>query len=188
VKFETLTYAAGPTDFSVGLASGSQEARQTSSEGGLWPARLSVEGLAAFLLRVAAYFQGCLASLPRIEQNAKETLTLIDTSLDNTSGPLIKVRMNRTLSRRMRWLIKRGRAERSGEMRVYSPEEGRCNLTPGQFLEYGIRVHGMSRVRVYRLRLGRRALRIFAVISFALQGDRMCLGRMAFCSAPISPD
>jgi len=66
-------------------------------------------GLAAFLLRVAAYFQGCLASLPRVmssyEQRAtsqeivqeglQESVTVMDPALEGSSEPLVKVRMNR---------------------------------------------------------------------------------------------
>jgi len=94
--------------------------------------------------------------------------------------------MNRQLSRRMRWLIRRGRVERSGEMRLATVDDmARCTLTPGQFLEHGIRVHGFSRTRVYRLGLGRRALRLRAIGSAALQGDSLCLGKCAICLAPL---
>lgn len=188
MKFETLTYAAGSTDFSVGHALGSQEALLSSPQGVLSPARLSV-GIAAFLLRVAAYFQGCLASLPRAEHITEQSLTVINTSLDDTSGPLQKVRMNRALSRRMRWLIKRGRVERSGKMRLATAKDmTRCILTPGQFLEHSIRVHGFSRIRVYGLGQGRRALRLIAIYAAALQGDGLYLCKGAICLAPLTPD
>ncbi len=98
--------------------------------------------------------------------------------------------MNRHLSRRLRWLIRRGRVERSGEMRVATAEdELRCHLTPGQFNEYCIRVHRYNRIRVYGLGLGRRALFFGAAIGSAiLRGDISCLAKALFCSAPISPD
>ena len=134
--FETATYAAPSIDFSME------------------PEATYPNGLAAFILRIAAYFQGCLASLPSPKNicvnRTQESLTVIDSALDASSEPLIKVRMNRHLSRCLRWLIRRGRVERSGELRVATAEdEARCNLTPGQFLEYSIRVHRMSRIRLY---------------------------------------
>jgi hypothetical protein len=133
MTFNTVSYAAPSFDFAL-EPEAAEAARYSHS-------------LTAFLLRLAAYFQSCLASLPRAPQ---ASITVIDTSMDDSSEPLIKVRMNRHLSRRLRWLIRRGRVERSGELRVATAEdEARCNLTPGQFLEYGIRVHRMSRIRVY---------------------------------------
>jgi len=160
----------------------------TSPQGEACPARLS-DGIAAFLLRLAAYFQGCLASLPRLEHIGQEPLTVIDTALDDSAEPLIAVRMNRALSRRMRWLIRRGLAERSGEMRAATADNmARCNLTPGQFIEYGIRVYRRSRPRVYGLGLGRRALRLLAILCAKLQGTAGCLHKAAMCLAPLSPD
>lgn len=142
-------------------------------------------GLAAFLLRVAAYFQGCLASLPRLsasyERSAiQQSVTVMDEALAGTSGPLIKVRMNRALRRRMRWLIKRGRVQRSGRLRVCSASaEARCNLTPGQMTEYNIRVNGVARVLAYALNRGGRIQN---------KGNVLSLGVGAFCAVPLSPD
>lgn len=93
------------------------------------------DGLAAFLLRVAAYFQGYLAAFPSLPQmplsgahrdvaiegyNIEESLTLMDDSAAESSGPLTRVRMNRALRRRMRWLVRRGRMKRSGQCHVAS--------------------------------------------------------------------
>jgi len=50
MMFETATYTAPSIDFSIEP----EAAYQTHLK----------DGLAAFLLRLAAYFQGCLASLP----------------------------------------------------------------------------------------------------------------------------
>jgi len=186
VKFETLTYAAGPTDFLVGGASGPQEARPTSPQGGFSAARLSV-AMGAFLIRVAAYFQGCLPRLPRMA--SQKRLTVIDAAMAEGSGPLKVVRMNRALSRRMRWLIKRGRVERSGKMRVATEaDKARCNLTPGQFNEYMIRVDGVSRIRLYHLGLSRHVRRLRSITSAGLQGNALCLGKAAICLAPLMPD
>jgi len=150
------------------------------------------ESIAQFLLRLAAYFQGYLSSLPvavRAIEPEQTCLTVIDSAVEGGSEPLIAVRMNRALSRRMRWLIKRGRVERSGKMRLASADDkARCNLTPGQFIEYGIRVHGLSRVRSYGLGLGRRALRMIAISAAFLQGDGLSLNKPALCAAPLSPD
>jgi len=200
VKFETLTYAASSTDFSVGGASalailGRLEPSQgsTSSEGGLYPAHMP-ECLAAFLLRVVAYFQGCLSALPVLERCVLESLfeermTLADSSIDETSEPLQLVRMNRALSRRMRWLMKRGRVERPGKVRIATAQDkARCNLTPGQFIEYSIRVHGWSRPRSYGFGLGRQALRKIAICFAGLQGDTLSLRQAMMCNALISPD
>ena len=186
VKFETLTYAAGPTDFSVGGASGSQDARSTSLRGRFSAARLSV-AMGAFLIRLAAYFQGCLPRLPRMA--SQERLTVIDTAMAESSGPLQIVTMNRALSRRMRWLIKRGRVERSGKMRLATAaDKARCNLTPGQFNEYMIRVDGVSRIRLYHLGLSRHVRRLRSITCAGLQGDALCLGKAAICLAPLMPD
>ena len=186
MKFETLTYAAGPTDFSGGGASGSQDARLTSPKGGFSPARLSV-AMGAFLIRLAAFFQGCLPRLPRMASH--ERLTVIDTAMAEGSGPLQIVTMNRALSRRMRWLIKRGRVERSGKMRLATAaDKARCNLTPGQFNEYMIRVDGVSRIRLYHLGLSRHVRRLRSITCAGLQGDALCLGKAAICLAPLMPD
>ena len=191
MKFETLTYAALPPDVSGDSAAGPQEAPITSPKGGFSPAHMT-DNIASFLLRLAAYFQGYLSSLPvAVRSIAPEQtcLTVIDSELDNSSEPLITVRMNRAISRRMRWLIKRGRASRSGKMRVATAEDkARCNLTPGQFIEYCIRVHGWSRVRSYGLGPGRRALRMIAISAAVLQGDVLCLNKPTLGAAPLSPD
>jgi len=193
MKFETLTYAASPTDFSVGCASGPQEALSTSPQGGLSAAHFS-DVMSAFLLRVAAYFQGCLANLPRIErslsvQPESARLTMVDAAIDNSSEPLQRVRLNRHLSRRLRWLIRRGRVERSGKIRfATADDEARCNLTPGQFNEYSIRVHGHSRTRIYGLNRAGRAMMLLIVGALGLQGGAASLRRARVCKAPLSPD
>lgn len=173
--FETATYAAPSFDFSI--------ERDAVAPAGL------TNNIAAFLLRVAAYFQGCLASLPRANTMPQESLTVIDTALDGTSEPLQVVRMNRHLSRRLRWLIRRGRVKRSGELRLATADDAaRCHLTPGQFMEYSIRVHRMSRIRIYAMGWGRLALQLRSILSALLQGGALCLGRVGLGSAPLSPD
>jgi len=175
-----------PTDFSVGGASGSDEARPTSLRGGFSAARFSV-AMGAFLIRLAAYFQGCLPRGPRMA--SQERITVIDTAMAEGSGPLQVVTMNRALSRRMRWLIKRGRVERSGKMRLATEvDKARCSLTPGQFNEYMIRVDGVSRIRLYKLGLSRHARRLISITSAGLQGHVLCLGKAALCLAPLMPD
>ncbi len=143
-------------------------------------------GIAAFLLRVMAYFQGCLASLPRATQHS---ITVIDSTMDESSEPLMRVRMNRHLSRRLRWLIRRGRMGQSGELRLATANDiARLSLNPGQFMEYCIRVHRMSRVRLYGLGFGRRALRLSAFTMAALQGLTQAMSMAGICAAPLSPD
>jgi len=193
MKFETLTYAASSLGFSGCSASGPQETHLSSPTGGLFSARMS-DSIAAFLLRVAACFHGCLSSFPSLEPSIQEglshcRLTVADSSIDKTSEPLITVRMNRHLSRRMRWLIRRGRVERSGQMRAATAEDkARGNLTPGQCNEYGIRVHGYSRIRTYGLGFTRDELRKIAICWWGLQGSRECLVKLGLCHAPLSPD
>ena len=180
MMFETARFDAPVFDFTVGPEMGSGVGPEIAE------AARPPLGLAAFLLRLMAYFQGCLASLPRAP---KHSITVIDSSLDNSSEPLMQVRMNRHLSRRLRWLIKRGRVERSGELRLATADDiARCTLTPGQFIEYSIRVHRISRIRMYGLGLGRRALILRSITLAALQGDRMCRRKAVICSAPLSPD
>ena len=174
MEFPAVTYAAS----SVSYAPLCFEAESDSASG-------LTHGLAAFLLRVAAYFQGCLASLPRVrsvQQNltVPESLTVMDAALEGNSEPLIKVRMNRALRRRMRWLIKRGRVQRSGHLRVCSvAAEARCNLTPGQMVEYNIRVNGVARVLAYALNRGGR---------IANKGSVLSLGVALLCNAILTPD
>ena len=146
-------------------------------------------GIAAFLWRVAAYFQGYLAALPRLARPVEGKLIIADASIDDSSGPVTVMRMNRAFSRRMRWLIKRGRVQPSGKMRLYNPnDEQRCQLNAGQYMEYNIRVHGIPRVRIYGLGFGRLALRLRAIRLRVLQGDRLCLHKAENCAAPLSPD
>lgn len=179
MEFPAVTYAAQ----SVSYAPVCFEEESDSSSG-------LTDGLAAFLLRVAAYFQGCLASLPRFHaaedysaaapEFLQESLTVMDPALEGSSEPLIKVRMNRALSRRMRWLIKRGRVQRSGRLRVCSAAaEARCNLTPGQMSEYCIRVDGLSRTVAYALNRGGRVVN---------RGRVLSLGVAGVCAALLSPD
>jgi len=174
VEFPAVTYAAQTVSYApVSIGAESDSSSHLT------------DGLAAFLLRVAAYFQGCLASFPRLNSSYErpvtpQSVTVMDEALAGTSGPLIKVRMNRALSRRMRWLIKRGRVQRSGRMRVCdAATEARCNLTPWQFTEYNIRVNGRSRVLAYALNRGGRIQNKGCVSS---------LGMAGLCAAPLSPD
>jgi len=197
MKFETLTYLAMSTDYSV-TASAPSILGRSDYDGGAVSSYLP-KGMAEFLFRLMAYFHGRLSSLPRrdyvkdypsrSDYAAEDSLTVIDTVLDDSSEPLQKVRMNRHLSRRLRWLIKRGRAATSGKMRVATAEdEARCRLTPGQFNEYSIRVHGQSRIKVYGFGFSRRALRKIAICWAGLQGDGASLRRAMMCNALLSPD
>jgi hypothetical protein len=161
-------------------------------------------GLAAFLIRVAAYFQGYLSAFPSLPQmplhgahggiplegyNAEGPLTLMDGSVAETSGPLTRVRMNRALRRRMRWLVRRGRIKGSGQHRIASPQiEARCTLSPGQMNEYCIRRYRLSRVVTYGLGMSCRLLRLRALLSTDMQGNAMCLRQVMSCAAPLSPD
>ncbi len=155
-------------------------------------------GLTAFLLRVAAYFQGYLSSFPCLPKTplcrpqgyaVDESLTLVDATLAETSGPLVRVRMNRALRRRMRWLVRRGRMTCSGRHSVADPQiDARCNLTPGQMAEYCIRHHGVSRVAAYGLGLSRHLLRLCGLFLADMQGDKICLRKALTCAAPLSPD
>ena len=175
MEFPAVTYTAQ----SVSYAPFSFEAESDSSSS-------LTDGLAAFLLRVAAYLQGCLASLPRMASSYErpatlpESLTVMDAALEGSSEPLIKVRMNRALSRRLRWLIKRGRVQRSGRLRICSAAaEARCNLTPGQMSEYNIRVDGLSRTVAYGLNRDGRIVN---------RGGVLSLGVALLCGAILTPD
>ncbi len=124
-----------------------------------------------------------------MKQPEGKHLMIADCAVDETSEPLQLVRLNRHLSRRLRWLIRRGRVESSGNMRLATEDDkARCTLTPGQFNEYCIRVHRWSRIHVYGMGLGRRALRRIVISAKALQGDALSLRRAAMCLAPLMPD
>ena len=174
MEYQTVTYAAQTVSYAPVCFE--DESDSSSS---------LTDGLAAFLLRVAAFFQGCLASLPRMNSikdhpNASESVTVMDAALEGTSEPLIKVRMNRALSRRMRWLIKRGRVQRSGRLRICdAAADARCNLTPGQMSEYCIRVDGLSRTVAYGLNRGGRVVN---------KGGVLSLGLALLCGAILTPD
>jgi len=203
MMFQTVTYAAQPIhlsvgDFSVGAEGSDFDSAPARPADGFRESHFR-ENLAAFLFRLAAYFQGYLASLPRLThtlgysadgpQAAQAPLTVMDTALDAGHEPLIKVRMNRALTRRLRWLIRRGRVEPSGELRAATvDDEVRCNLSPGQMAEYSLRTYGESRVRAYGLGMGRRLMRLRAILLAALQGDALCLRKTALCAALLSPD
>ena len=191
MKFETLTYAAAPPDNSGGGAWGPEEALISSPKGADSPARLP-DNIAAFLLGVAVYFQGYLSGFPILKSlgQAEQTrITVIDSTAAETREPLQRVVMNRALSRRLRWLMRRGRANRSGEIRLATEDEqSRCDLSPGQFMEYCIRVHRWNRICSYGLGLPRRALRLNAISTRALQGALAAFLKPAPCAAPLSPD
>ena len=181
MEFQTVTYAVPSVTYAAELGDVSLRAEPSEPDSG---PHLS-DSLAAFLWRVAAYFQGCLASFPRLyspceHPSVPESLTFIDTALDGTSEPLVSVRMNRALSRRLRWMIRRGRVQRSGRLRVYNAQtEGRCHLTPGQRREYLIRVHGISRTAAYGLNRGARHV---------TRGGVLDLGVAGICAAILTPD
>lgn len=182
MAYQTVTYAASLTYAAQPVAPLAESSPNLT------------DGLAAFLLRVAAYCQGCLASLPRmqsfceplaispggfqedaqgnVQAAVKQSLTVMDAALDGTSGPLVKVTMNRAFSRRLRWLIKRGRVQRSGRLRVCdAATEARCNLTPGQMSEYYIRVYRQNRTVIYGLNRGGRIQNKGGVMSLGVAGE-----------------
>ena len=179
VEFSAVTYTAQSVSYAPVCF---EEVSDSSSS--------LTNGLAAFLLRVAAYFQGYLASFPRMassyqqpamsQESLPESVTVMDPALEGSSEPLVKVRMNRALRRRMRWLIKRGRVQRSGRLRVCNAAaEARCNLTPGQMREYNIRVNGLSRTVTYGLNRGGHVQNKGTVLSF---------GIALLCNAILTPD
>ena len=146
-------------------------------------------GVAAFFLRLVAYFQGALAAVPRLEAPIENRMIIIDEAVSGGFGPLQKVRLNRHISRRLRWLIRRGRLSFSGKMRMASKDDvARCNLTPGQFREYCIRARGYNRIKVYRLGFTRRALFLNMLGALRLSGDAASLSRALSCNALIAPD
>ena len=183
MKFETVTYTASSFECAIGPAS------ESSHEAvGL------TESITAFLIRLAAYFQGYVASLPRPKDlpqthTRQQSLTVIDAGLESGSEPLQKVRMNRALSRRLRWLMRRGRVQRSEKVRLATAkDEARCRMSPGQFNEYCIRVYRESRVQAYGLGFKRRILRLIGISAADLKGDISCLRKAKICAAPLTPD
>jgi hypothetical protein len=180
MKFDALTYSAGSFE---DCAVGSQETLSSSPQGADSSA-CATESLAEFLLRLVAYFQGYLSVLPRCahddDAHASEVISVIDSDLDESDGPLVAVRMNRALLRRKRWLIRRGHWQKPGTYRVATAADtAQCNLSPGQMIEYCIRVYRMSRVRAYGLGRGQR---------IEITGGVGSLGLAAICNAILMPD
>jgi len=80
---------------------GSQEIL-SSSPLGAYSSACATESIAEFLLRLVAYFQGYLSTLPTCahddDAHAPEVISVIDSDLDESDGPLVGVLRQRFVS------------------------------------------------------------------------------------------
>ena len=179
MKFETLTYSAHVTDYSVRASAPGISGRSHPPRGGFLPTSLS-----DFASRIWAWMNLQISSC----LSGGETHQIVELCLPDydPSEPGIIVTLNRSVLRRLR-RYERQRVKGGFEVRAYDFSLKR-HLTPGQLSEWMIRTYRWGRTHVYRLNLGSRALMWHAIKSAGLQGDAQCLRRTVLCEAPLSPD
>jgi len=181
VKFETLTYQAQATDFSVGCVSGPQEARERGLEGALTYIAMT------FWLWVSGCVMQCLSALPKRDKSLGQHVVLWPAP-EGYGAPVCALQLNRSLSRRLRRLARRGTSEDEFNLLKFQKSADISHLSTTQYLEWMIRIYRWGRTKVYGLNVTRRDLMRRAVESLGLQGDALCLGKVMVSSAPLSPD
>jgi len=182
VKFETLTYQAPLTDFSVGEALGPNEAPLTSPKGEISPAYFS--HIAGWLWAWMSH-QICAYLTAVMSGNPKARLVQMPATAIGSDEPLRVVRLNRSIKRKLARLERRNPL---GErvMAIYEHEDS--GVSPAQYMERRIRTERIGRTRIYGLNLTRLELIIHAVKSAWLQGHFAKLCNLGVCAAPLSPD
>ena len=193
MKFETLTYSAVPTDYSVANASvptilGRLESLQgsVSPERALSAAPLSA-GVLQFWMWMSLQISACLAKCSPARQAVSEPSHIWQVPSANSDAPERTVRVNRSMSRKLRRL-QRLHPPSYFDGPAYRSAGERSDLSETQYLELIIRRYRWSRTQVYRLNPTRRDLMWQAVRWAGLQGDALCLLKPATCLALLSPD
>ena len=206
------------TDFSVGCVSGPQEARQKDPQGetqeepqeessAALPMGLPNGLMADMAMRFWLWMSECLGQCfaqyltacplrggsrgqhiilwPPLERLARPDASAAP---DCQTAPLCALRVNRSLARRLRRLARRGRGEDRFNLLRFQQNSDISHLSPGQYLEWMIRVYRWGRTRLYGLNMARRELRHRAVRDGRLQGAVSAFGKAGLCAAPLSPD
>ena len=218
MTFETLTYQTQSTDFSVSCVSGPQEARQKDPQGApkgepqeepsaALPAgpsnRLMADMAMRFWLWMSKCLGECLAqclSARPLRGASRGQHIILWPPLERLAGPdafaapdcqtapACALRVNRSLARRLRRLARRCRGEDRFNLLRFQQNSDISHLSPGQYLEWMIRVYRWGRTRLYGLNMASRELRHRAVRDGRLQGAVSAFGKAGLCAAPLSPD
>ena len=188
VKFETLTFSAAC--FERGVSAPSILGRSSYiSAAALSAAPKTSAPISAAILRFWLWMQmqfGVLRPRPARKVCSTPSHTFhLPTSEPGASQK--SVRVNRAMMRRLKRLIRlRGASYFEG------PSVGagcaRLGLTLRQYRDYMIRCRGYSRVRLFSLGLGRRAMMLRSIFCVSLRGDAASLRRAGVCGARLSPD
>ena len=189
VKFETLTYLAHETDYSVRASAPAILGRPTSSS------ELSDEAVSApvsnaFLqlwMWMSLQLIECLAKYRPQKAISESTPSHIFIVPGKTpDAPRGAVRVNRSIMRKLRRL-ERLRPEAFQDKGEPLPDWVKA-LSPNQFLDYMIRARKWCRVKVHRLgggtwnKLRRSAARL------SVQGSSARQSKAAHCNAILTPD
>lgn len=193
MKFEALTYSAAC--FERGASVPSILGRSSCvSAAGFSPATNISEtpssgSLSAAMLRFWLWVQMQFGALrPRPAREVCSTPShIFHLPTSEPGAPQKSVRVNRAMMRRLRRLMRlRGASYFDGPS--VGAECARLGLTLRQYREYMIRCRGYSRVRIFGLGLGRRAMVLRSIFYGLLQGDAASLQRPAMCGPRLSPD
>ena len=185
VKFETLTFSAACFERGVSAPSilGRASAAALSA-----PPKTSAP-ISVAILRFWLWMQMQFGALrPRPARKVYSTPShIFHLPTSEPGAPQKSVRVNRAMMRRLKRLIRlRGASYFEGPS--VGAECARLGLTLRQYRDYMIRCRGYSRVRIFGLGLGRRALLLRSIFCGLLQGDAASLGRPAVCGARLRPD
>ena len=189
VKFETLTYSAHETDYSVRASAPAILGRFTSSSG-LNGEAVSAPVSHAFLrlwMWMSLQLIECLAKYrpqKAIQESTPSHIFIVPGKTPD--APRGSVRVNRSIMRTLRRL-ERLRPEAFQEKDEILPDWVKA-LSPNQFLDYMIRARKWCRVKVHRLgggtwnKLRRAAARI------GMQSGPARQSKAALCNAILTPD
>lgn len=193
MKFEALTYSAAC--FERGASAPSILGRSSCASAAAFSPALNISEtgssgpLSAVMLRFWLWVQMQFGALhPRPARKVCSTPShIFHLPTSEPGAPQKSVRVNRAMMRRLRRLMRlRGASYFEGPS--VSAECARLGLTLRQYRDYMIRCRGYSRVRIYGLGLGRRAMMLRSIFCGLLQGDAASLRRSAICGARLSPD
>lgn len=184
VKFETLTFSAAC--FERGVSAPSILGRSScASAAALSPAPKTSAPMSAAILRFWLWMQMQFGVLrPRPARKVCSTPShIFHLPTSEPGAPQKSVRVNRAM---MRLIRLRGASYFEGPS--VGAECARLGLTLRQYRDYMIRCRGYSRVRLFSLGLGRRAMVLRSIFCVSLRGDAASLRRAGVCGARLSPD
>lgn len=193
MRCETFTYSAHETDYSVsGVSAPSRLGRsETSSAEELSRGSLSASPISIAMFKFWMWMQwhlsGALETLtaPKYVTAGPSHIWTVPSA--NPNAQVRAVRVNRSIMRKLRRL-QRLHPPSYFDGPAYRPRGTREDLSENQYLEYMIRKHKWSRVRIYGLGLTRADLMQRSISLLCLQGNGTHFAMSAMCNAPISPD